>query len=82
VTDTPPPDWTSAYYREQYANSVRPMPTEECSRAEVDFLLRKTGERPGAAIADAPCGLTTKARGRFSSSGLPLRCERYEANAE
>ena len=56
MADTAPPDWTLAYYREQYADSVRPMLTEERSRAEVDFLLRETGLRPGAAVADVPCG--------------------------
>jgi SAM-dependent methyltransferase len=56
VTDTPPLDWTIAYYREQYADSVRPMLTEERSRAEVDFLLRATGLQPPAMVADVPCG--------------------------
>ena len=56
MADTPPPDWTIAYYREQYADSVRPMLTEERSRAEVDFLLRATGLQPGALVADVPCG--------------------------
>lgn len=62
MPDTPPPDWTSAYYREQYADSVRPMLTEERSRAEVDFLLREMGLRPGAVIADVPCGFGRHAR--------------------
>ena len=56
MTDTAPPDWTLAYYRDQYADSVRPMLTEERSRAEVDFLLRETGLPPGASVADVPCG--------------------------
>ena len=56
MSDTPPPDWTIAYYREQYADSVRPMLTEERSCAEVDFLLRETGLQPGAMVADVPCG--------------------------
>ena len=56
MADTAPPDWTLAYYRDQYADSVRPMLTEERSRAEVDFLLRETGLPPGASVADVPCG--------------------------
>ena len=70
MPDTAPPDWTLAYYREQYADSVRPMLTEERSRAEVDFLLRETGLRPEAQVADVPCldfEITT-APARFSSS--------------
>lgn len=56
MTATTPPDWYVAYYREHYADSVRPMLTEERSRAEVDFLLRETGLQPPAIVADVPCG--------------------------
>lgn len=56
MTATTPPDWYVAYYREHYADSVRPMLTEERSRSEVDFLLRETGLQPPAIVADVPCG--------------------------
>jgi SAM-dependent methyltransferase len=56
LADTTPPDWYFAYYRDQYADSVRPMLTEERSRAEVDFVLRQTGLEPPGIIADVPCG--------------------------
>ena len=69
MTDTAPPDWTLAYYREQYADSVRPMLTEERSRAEVDFLLRETGLQPGALVADVPCGFGRHTR-TFAERGF------------
>ena len=71
MADTAPPDWTLAYYRDQYADSVRPMLTEERSRAEVDFLLRETGLRPEAQVADVPCGFGRHTR-VFAERGLQV----------
>ena len=67
--DAAPPDWYIAYYSEQYADSVRPMLTEERSRAEVDFLLRQTGLQPPGTVADVPCGFGRHTR-IFSERGF------------
>jgi len=49
-------DWFAQYYGERYADSVRPMLTEERSDAEVAFILRETGLRPPARVLDLACG--------------------------
>ena len=49
-------DWFAQYYGERYADSVRPMLTEERSDAEVAFILRETGLRPPARVVDLACG--------------------------
>ncbi len=69
MTDAAPADWYIAYYREHYADSVRPMLTEDRSRAEVDFLLHATGLQPPALIADVPCGFGRHTRA-FAERGF------------
>jgi SAM-dependent methyltransferase len=49
-------DWYVSYYRTQYADSVRDLLTPERSLAEVEFILRETGIKPPANIADVACG--------------------------
>ena len=49
-------DWFVAYYRGQYADSVRNLLTPERSLAEVEFILRETGLKPPAKLADVACG--------------------------
>jgi SAM-dependent methyltransferase len=49
-------DWFVAYYRGQYADSVRNLLTPERSLAEVEFILRETGLKPPAKVADVACG--------------------------
>jgi SAM-dependent methyltransferase len=49
-------DWFAQYYGERYADSVRPMLTEERSDAEVAFILRETRLRPPARVLDLACG--------------------------
>ncbi len=74
MPDTPPPDWTIAYYREQYADSVRPMLTEERSCAEVDFLLRATDysrARWSPMCRAASAAYTYLRRARLSGGGDP-----------
>lgn len=69
MPEAAPPDWYIAYYGEQYADSVRPMLTEERSRAEVDFLLRQTKLQPPGTVADVPCGFGRHTR-IFSERGF------------
>lgn len=49
-------EWYISYYRTQYADSVRHVLTPERSQAEVEFILRETGVRPPAMVADVGCG--------------------------
>jgi SAM-dependent methyltransferase len=49
-------EWYLTYYRAQYADSVRNLLTPERSLAEVEFILRETGVKPPAPVADVACG--------------------------
>ncbi|HEX6123530.1 MAG TPA: class I SAM-dependent methyltransferase [Ktedonobacterales bacterium] len=49
-------DWFVSYYRDHYTDSVRDLLTPERSLAEVEFILRETGLKPPAKVADVACG--------------------------
>lgn len=49
-------EWYKIYYSTHYADSVRSLLTLERTQAEVAFILRETGLKSPARVADVACG--------------------------
>ena len=64
------PEWFRRYYGDDYMDSVRQLLGGERSEREADFLLRVTGLRQGARVADLGCG---EGRHALALAGKGLR---------
>lgn len=72
-------EWYTAYFREQYRDAIQPLLTPARTAAEVEFILRATGVRAPARVADVACGdgrhsLQLAARG-FEVTGIDFNAD-------
>ena len=78
--DTKPgSDWYTGFFTELPNAFWRAAVTEDYTTAEIDFLVRTTGLRPGARVLDLPCGSgrhsLALARRGFHVTGIDVSAE-------